>query len=81
MSTNSLKNKIINIIKKELKEKKIKINDGINTVKNWDSVGNFNLLLRIENDLKIKFSTNEFNSLNNFKSILKNVENKYKKRS
>ena len=81
MSTNSLKNKIINIIKKELKEKKIKINDGINTVKNWDSVGNFNLLLRIENDLKIKFSTNEFNSLNNFKSILKNVENKYKKRN
>ena len=81
MSQNSLKNKLINIIKKELKEKKITIRDGINDKKNWDSVGNLNILLKIESDLKIKFNTNEFNSLNNFKAILQNVKKKYKKRN
>ena len=64
-----------------MKEKKITIKDGINRTKNWDSVGNLNVLLRIEADLKIKFNTSEFNSLNNFKSILQNVQKKYKKRS
>ena len=81
MSQSSLKNKLINIIKKELKEKKINIRDGINDTKNWDSVGNLNILLKIETDLKIKFNTNEFNSLNNFKAILQNVKKKYKKRN
>ena len=81
MSQSSLKNKLINIIKKELKEKKINIRDGINDTKNWDSVGNLNILLKIKTDLKIKFNTNEFNSLNNFKAILQNVKKKYKKRN
>ena len=81
MSQNSLKNKLINIIKKELKEKKITMRDGINNTKNWDSIRNLNILLRIEADLKIEFNTREFNSLNNFKSILKNVQSKIKKRN
>ena len=49
--------------------------------KKWDSIGNLNVLMRIEDNLKIKFSTNEFSSLNNVKSILKNVEKKYKKKN
>ena len=55
--------------------------DGINNTKNWDSIRNLNILLRIEADLKIEFNTREFNSLNNFKSILKNVQSKIKKRN
>ncbi len=76
----SLNNKVFDIIKNELKLKKIAINDGINKTKRWDSISNLNILLQIENKLKIKFSTSEFNSLNNIKSILSNVRTKIKKR-
>ena len=80
MSKNSLKNKLILIIKREIKEKNITDKDGINTKKNWDSIGNLNILLTIESDLKIIFNTKEFNSLNNFQSILKNVQKKFDKK-
>ncbi len=76
----SLNNRVFDIIKNELKLKKIAINDGINKTKRWDSISNLNILLQIENKLKIKFSTSEFNSLNNIKSILSNVRTKIKKR-
>ena len=80
MSKNSLKNKLILIIKREIKEKNITDKDGINTKKNWDSIGNLNILLTIESDLKIIFNTKKFNSLNNFQSILKNVQKKFDKK-
>tara|TARA_Y100000590_G_C15644978_1_gene986470 strand:- start:1069 stop:1317 length:249 start_codon:yes stop_codon:yes gene_type:complete len=76
----SLNNKIFNIIKNELKLKKVTINDKINKTKRWDSISNLNILLQIESILKIKFNTKEFNSLNNTKSILSNVRTKIKKR-
>ena len=37
--------------------------------------------MKIEDEFKIKFSSNEFSSLNSVKAILKNVEKKYKKRN
>ena len=43
-----------------------------------DSVANLNILLQIENKLKMKFNTREFNSLNSTKSILSNVRKKIK---
>ena len=76
----SFNNKIFNIIKNELKLKKVTINDKINKTKRWDSISNLNILLQIESILKIKFNTKEFNSLNNTKSILSNVRTKIKKR-
>ena len=81
MSQNFLKNKIISAIRKELSEKRISLTDGINTSKKWDSIGNLNVLMKIEDEFKIKFSSNEFSSLNSVKAILKNVEKKYKKRN
>lgn len=81
MLQNILKNKLINIIKKELKVKKITILDGINITKNWDSIGNLNILLKIEADLQIKFNTKEINSLNNFKLIFQNVKKKCNKKN
>lgn len=81
MLQNILKNKLINIIKKELKVKKITMLDGINVTKNWDSIGNLNVLLKIEADLQIKFNTKEINSLNNFKLIFQNVKKKYNKKN
>ena len=81
MLQNTLKNKLINIIKIELKVKKITMFDGINVTKNWDSVGNLNILLKVEADLQIKFNAKEINSLNNFKLIFQNVKKKYNKKN
>ena len=79
MQKTSLNKKILDIIKIELKIKKISIKDGINITKTWDSISNLNILLQIESKLKIRFNTREFNSLNNTKTILSNVRKKIKK--
>ena len=44
--------------------------------KNWDSLGNFNVLLACEKRFKIKFNSREFSSLNSFKEIYKIVQKK-----
>ena len=79
MQKTSLNKKILDIIKIELKIKKISIKDGINITKKWDSISNLNILLQIESKLKIRFNTREFNSLNNTKTLLSNVRKKIKK--
>jgi len=79
MQKTSLNKKILDIIKIELKIKKISIKDGINITKKWDSISNLNILPQIESKLKIRFNTREFNSLNNTKTILSNVRKKIKK--
>jgi acyl carrier protein len=81
MSKISLKSKLSKIIQKEIKQKKICYSDRINKTENWDSISNFNILLKIEEYFSIKFSTNEFNSLNNFKKIYEIVKNKLKKKT
>ncbi len=67
---------------KKLFKKELKINvsesSKIYDNKKWDSMGNFNLLLLIENKFKIKFNAHEFNKLNSFKNILKIVTKKFK---
>jgi acyl carrier protein len=65
------------VFKKELK---INVNDDskIYDFKNWDSVGNFNLLLSIEKKFQINFNPQEFNKLNSFSEILKIVTKKSK---
>jgi acyl carrier protein len=65
------------LFKKEL-NMNIKENNKIYDNENWDSVGNFNLLLSVEKKFKIKFNPQEFNNLNSFKEILKSVANKIK---
>ena len=77
MLKNFSKNKFTKIFKDELKIKghfneKSKIYD----YKNWDSLTNFNILLSIEKEFKIKFNSKEFSSLNSFLGILKNVKKK-----
>ena len=65
------------IFKKELSIN-VSLNDKIYDYKEWDSLGNFNLLLSAEKKFKIKFNPQEFNNLNSFKEILKSVANKIK---
>ena len=77
MLKNISKAKLIKIFKKELKIKKnFDEKSKIHDYKNWDSLGNFNILLSIEKEFNIKFSTKEFSSLNSFHEILKNVKKK-----
>jgi acyl carrier protein len=63
------------IFKKELKIN-IKENNKIYDFVQWDSLGNFNILLASEKKFKIKFSNLEFNKINSFKEILKLVKKK-----
>ena len=55
---------------------KVKTNSKIYDFKSWDSLGNFNILLRCEKEFKIKFTSEEFTSLNSFKEIEKVVKKK-----
>ena len=41
-------------------------------------LANFNILLSIEKELKIRFNTREFSELNSFKAIFLNVKKKSK---
>ncbi len=44
---------------------KLKMGD----IKEWDSLGNFNLLLAIESEFKIKFSMKEISEIKSIKSL------------
>tara|TARA_B100000886_G_C20302380_1_gene440246 strand:- start:315 stop:545 length:231 start_codon:yes stop_codon:yes gene_type:complete len=70
--------KIVNIVKKIFKIKKVKnVNNlKIGSLKNWDSLANFNLLLEIEKEFKIKFSNIDFSSIKSIKG-LKKILKKY----
>ncbi len=73
------KNKLVEIFKKNLKIKgNFDENLKIYSSSKWDSLANFNILLQIEKDFKIKFNTKEFSELNSFKAILNNVKKKTK---
>jgi len=72
---NILINSLKKVFKKELK-KNVKVTSKIFDFTNWDSLGNFNILLACENKFKIKFTAKEFSSLNSFKEIAKVVKKK-----
>ena len=77
MSKNFSKSKLIKIFKDELKIKgSFNEKSSIYDYKNWDSLANFNILLSIEKEFKIKFNSKEFSVLNSFSDILKNVKKK-----
>ena len=72
------KKEVKKIFKKELKIN-VKESNKIYDFVQWDSLGNFNVLLSCEKKFNIKFSNQEFNRVNSFKEILKIVEKKIKK--
>lgn len=75
---NSLNEDLKKIFKKELKIK-VNLNSKYLDFEEWDSMGNFNVLLACEVRFKIKFNSNEFNKLNSFKEISEVVQKKLKK--
>ena len=73
----SVESELKKIFKKEIGlnvKKRSKIYDDAK----WDSMGNFNLLLSIEKNFKIKFSPKEFSKLNSYEEILKVVTKRFK---
>ena len=61
---------LIKIFKKELNIK-VKEDSKMYDFAKWDSMGNFNILLAVEKNFRIKFSSKEFNQIKSFKEILK----------
>lgn len=74
-SKNFLTRKIKKIFKEELKIN-VDLNDKIYDHKQWDSLGNFNVLLRCEKYFNIKFNSKEFTEINSFKEIFNIVKSK-----
>jgi len=75
---NSLVQVLKKIIKKELKIT-VQSNSKLLDYEEWDSIGNFNILLACEEKFNIKFTANEFSKLKSFKEILTVVKKKIKK--
>jgi len=74
---NKIEDKIISVLKEVFpKTKKIKNLKKlqINKIKEWDSIGNLNLLLAIEKEFKIKFSIDEMAEIKSIKQILKKID-------
>ena len=72
------KNIIINLIKKEFKiKKKLQVkNYKIGDFEKWDSLGNLNLLMLIEDEFNIRFTLAEMSNLNNVNAIEKALKKK-----
>jgi len=75
MSKKYFEKDLIKIFKKELNIK-VNSNSKMYDFVKWDSMGNFNILLAVEKNFKIKFSSKEFNEIKSFKEILKVVKKK-----
>tara|TARA_Y100001970_G_C14193193_1_gene836579 strand:+ start:1402 stop:1635 length:234 start_codon:yes stop_codon:yes gene_type:complete len=74
---------LINDIDKVFKEilrtkKKININSNQKNIESWDSIAHIKILIALEKKFKIKFRTDEFNSLLSVKKIIDCLKKKIK---
>mgnify|MGYP006100309263 FL=1 len=68
--------KIIEIIKKYIKNKNFDSKTNLSYIKSWDSLTHLNILFSIEKICKVKFNINEINSFKNIGDIIKSVKKK-----
>ena len=74
---NNIDKKIIEALKKTFTKTKIpkKINNlKLGDVKEWDSLGNFHLLLEIEKTFNCRFKMKVFSEIKSIKDIKKNLK-------
>ena len=72
---------IIKALKKTFSKSKIKKNINnlkIGDIKEWDSLGNFHLILEIEKLFKCRFDTKVFNEIKSIKTLKKEILIKWK---
>jgi acyl carrier protein len=48
-------------------------------IEKWDSFGNLELILKVEEKMKIKFSSNQINKINDYKKLLNEIIKIYDK--
>ena len=67
---------ILDIFKKNLKNKKININSTIQNVVNWDSLNHVNIIDETSKKFSIKISFHEMVNTNSVKKLIKIVKKK-----
>ena len=69
-----MKNKLLRIFLETFPDAKFNENDfenlEVNSITDWDSIGNLNLLVNIESSFNIKFSSMELSEIKSIKAIL-----------
>ena len=76
------KSRLLKIMSIIFNEKNKNLNENISMLnyEKWDSLKNLNLLLALEEEFKIKFSSMQTTKMLDFKSVLKYINKKYKKK-
>ena len=76
---NIVNKKIIESLKNTFSKSKIPKNISelkIGDLKEWDSLGNYNLLLDIEKSFKIRFNSTDLTKITTIKQIISHIRNK-----
>tara|TARA_X000000950_G_C13897004_1_gene653259 strand:- start:164 stop:403 length:240 start_codon:yes stop_codon:yes gene_type:complete len=63
-----------------LKKKDLKLTLSRANEKKWDSLNHVNIIIAIENEFRIKFNSNEIESMNSLKKIENIINRKIKKK-
>ena len=71
-----IEKKILEIFKKNLKEKKINVNTTIQSASNWDSLNHVNIINETAKKFSIKISFNDMVNINSVKSLINLVKKK-----
>ena len=78
-NTKEIDYKVIECLKKTFPKVKFKKNINnlkMGDIKQWDSLGNLNLIFEIEKKFKIKFNSREINNWKNIGEIILSIESK-----
>ena len=73
-----IREKIIDIVKKHIKDKKFNEKIEFKDTLKWDSLTHLNILFAIEEFFKIKFSISEIGAFKNIEEIINSVKKKTK---
>ena len=73
-----IKKKIIDIVKKYIKDQKFNEKTDLKNISKWDSLTHLNIIFEIEKFFKIKFTINELGVFKNIGEIINSVKKKIK---
>ena len=79
MKNNTLQ-RLKKIFSQILKKKDLKLTVSRANEKKWDSLNHVNIIIAMENEIKIKYNANEIENMNSLKKIEKIIVGKIKKR-
>ena len=77
---NNIEEKFLKIVAKILNIKKNFFKKNLTEISEWDSLRNFQLLINLEKEFKIKFNEKELVNFNSLENILSNLKKKLMKK-